>query len=379
MKKILFLSVISMFVFACGKQNETTSIDDLIESKNIKAIQERRALLQTDLSKIDDALSKLDTIAVKTLVTVITVKDTVFKHYIDLQGNVETKENILIQPEISGNLMSLYVKAGQHVNKGQILAKIDDSGMSQQLSGLETQYELAKTTYEKQKNLWNQKIGSEIQYLQAKTQMVSLQKSVAQLKTQLEKTNIKAPFTGIIDDVFVERGQIVAPNPQGLMRIVNLNNMFVTTSVPETNIGKLKVGDPVEVAITSLGKKITGKIRQVGSYINPSNRTFGIEISVPNTEKLLRPNQVAKLKIADYTNPKTTVVPAGVVQKDAQGNQFVFVVEKNNKNISVAKKTIVKTGQTSDNRTEILEGLSELETVVSEGADSVSDGMSIEY
>jgi membrane fusion protein (multidrug efflux system) len=205
----------------------------------------------------------------------LTVKDTVFNHYIDIQGSVDTKENILVQPEFSGTLTSLTVKAGQKVSKGQILGRVDDAGMSQQLASAENQYNLAKTTFERQKNLWDKKIGSEIQYLQAQTQMVSAQKAVAQIKAQLAKTVIRAPFTGTIDEVFVEKGEVVAPSPQGLMRIVNLNNMYVSTTVPETYIGKLKVGDQVDVFLTSLNKTYKGKVRQVGNFINPNNRSFG--------------------------------------------------------------------------------------------------------
>jgi RND family efflux transporter MFP subunit len=153
----------------------------------------------------------------------------------------------------------LTVKAGQKVSKGQILGRVDDAGLSQQLASLENQYALAKTTFERQKNLWDKKIGSEIQFLNAQTQMVSAQKAVAQMRAQLAKTVIRAPFTGTIDEVFVEKGQVVAPSQQGLMRIVNLNNMYVSTTVPETYIGKLKVGTEVDVYLAALGKNYKRK------------------------------------------------------------------------------------------------------------------------
>lgn len=379
MKQIFTLLTISVFIISCGNK-ENASIDDLIKAKNTKELQTKKSLLQADLSKIDAALATLDTKKeAEALVSIAIVKDTLFNHYLEIQGNVLTKENILVQPEMSGTLVSLNVKAGQKVAKGQILGRVDDAGSSDQVASLETQYQLAKTTFERQKNLWNQKIGSEIQYLQAQTQMISLQKSVAQAKAMLGKTLIRAPFSGTIDEVFVERGQVVAPSQTGLMRIVNLSNMYVATNVPESYIGKLKVGTEVDVFLTSLGKTYKGKVRQVGNFINPSNRSFGIEVSLPNPDNLLRPNQVAKLKVIDYANKKAVVVPTNVIQKDGQGNQFVFVVENATQKTGIAKKTIIKTGQSSDNVTEIVEGINADDIIVTEGFNNLVAGTKLNF
>ena len=379
MKKIILLSVLSLMLFACGKGEKEQSIDSLISSKNVKALQEKKVALQAEIATIEEALATLDVKVDEALVGVTIVKDTVFNHYLEVQGNVDTKENIVIQPEYSGTLTSLTVKAGQRVSKGQILGRVDDAGMSQQLASAENQYQLAKTTYERQKNLWDKKIGSEIQYLQAQTQMVSAQKAVSQIKAQLSKTVIRAPFSGTIDEVFVEKGEVVAPSAQGLMRIVNLGNMYVSTTIPESYIGKLKVGDNVDVFLTSLGKTYKGKVRQVGSFINPNNRSFGIEVSVPNPENLLRPNQVAKLKIIDYVSKDAIVVPTGVIQEDANHDQFVFVVEGSNGKTGKAKKVLVKTGKSSDNVTEILSGLSTNDVIVTDGVNNISEGMKLNF
>lgn len=379
MKKIFLLSTLSLLIFSCGKKEDNASIDALIEAKNVTALQAKKALIQADLTKIDEALSKLDIKKDEALVSVLSIKDTVFSHNLEIQGSVNTKENILVQPEFQGTLVALNVKAGQKVAKGQILGRIDDAGLSQQVASMENQYALAKTTYERQKNLWDQKIGSEIQYLQAQTQMISAQRGVAQIKAQLAKTIIKAPFSGTIDEVFVEKGQVVAPSPQGLMRIVNLSNMYVSTSVPETYIGKLKIGTEVDVFLTSLGKTYKGKVRQIGSFINPNNRSFGIEVAVPNPENLLRPNQVAKLKIIDYTNKNAFVVPTNVIQEDGEGNKFVYAAINISGKTGTAKKVIVKLGQSSDNVTEILSGLSANDVLVTEGANTISEGMKLNF
>jgi membrane fusion protein, multidrug efflux system len=379
MRKIILTTLLTLTVISCSKKEDNQNIDDLIEKNNATALQNKKTALQADIAKIDAALAKLNVKKDEALVAVTSVKDTVFNHYIDIQGNVDTKENILVQPEMPGALVSLNVRAGQHVGKGQVLGRVDDGGLSLQVSSIQTQYELAKTTFERQKNLWNQKIGSEIQFLQAQTQMISLQKQVSQAKAQLAKTLIKAPFSGTIDEVFVERGQVVSASPQGLMRIVNLSNMYVSTSVPETYIGKLKVGTVVDVFLTSLGKTYKGRVRQVGNYINPNNRSFGIEVSVPNPDNLLRPNQVAKLKIIDYTNADAVVVPTNVVQEDGEGNKFVFVVANSNGKTGIAKKVLVEIGKSSDNVTEIVSGLTANDVIVTEGVNTISEGMKLNF
>jgi len=379
MKKILYLSALSIVILSCSNTAKKDTIADLIKSKNVKALNERKTELQADIAKIEAGLATLDVKKEEALVSVLTLKDTVFNHYLDIQGNVNTKENILVQPEFSGTLISLTVKAGDRVSKGQILGRVDDAGMSAQLASAQNQYSLTKTTFERQKNLWDKKIGSEIQYLQAQTQMVSAQKAVAQINAQLTKTVIRAPFTGTIDEVFAEKGQVVAPSINGLMRIVNLGNMYVSTAVPETYIGKLKVGDLVDVYLTSLGKTYKGKVRQVGNFINPNNRSFGIEVSVPNPENLLRPNQVAKLKITDYTSKAAIVVPTNVIQEDGKDNQYVYVVEGSNGKTGTAKKVVITVGKSSDNVTEILSGLSANDIIVTEGVNTISEGMKLNF
>ena len=379
MKKIILLTVLSFVLFACENKQNEQSLENLIATKNIKALNDKKTVLQAEITKIEEALAKLDVKKEEALVAVATLKDTVFSHYLDIQGNVDTRDNILVQPEFSGTLTALTVKAGQRVTKGQILGKVDDAGMSQQLASLESSYALAKTTFERQKNLWDKKIGSEIQFLQAQNQMTAAQKGVAQLKAQLSKTVIRAPFSGTIDDVFVEKGQVVAPSPQGLMRIVNLNNMFVSTSVPESYIGKLKVGDQVAVFLSSLNKTYNGKVRQIGNFINPNNRSFGIEVSLPNPENLLRPNQVAKLKIVDYVSKDAIVVPTGIIQEDGTGSNYVYIVEESNGKTGIAKKVIVTVGKSSDNVTEILSGLNAEDMIVTEGVNSISNGMKLNF
>ena len=376
MRKLILFTALSLFLISCGNK-ENGNVDSLIASNDTTAIKAKRAELQAEITKIDDALSKGKK-EVEMLVSVETVKDTVFTHFLEIQGNVDTKENLIIYPQFSGTLQTLNVIAGQKVSKGQVLGKIDDGGLGQQLGQLEAQLALAKTTFERQKRLWDQKIGSEIQYLQAQTTMISQQKAVSQMRAQLAKTTITAPFTGVIDEIITEKGSVVAPG-QGIVRIVNLSNMYVSTSVPETYVGKLKVGTTVDVALSASGKNYVGKIRQVANNINPSNRTFAVEVSVPNTDNLLRPNQLAKLKVIDYTSKNAIVVPTNVIQEDSKNNKYVYIATDVKGKTAVAKKVMVKIGQSANNVTEILDGLSADDVIVTEGANAISEGMKLNF
>lgn len=385
MKKIIYLATFSLLLISCSGGNKEVNVDEVVKSKDLDKIKSSREIvhkeyekLVAELAKLDKAIAELDPNKKNPLVKTITVKDTLFNHYIEIQGNVDTKENIVISPEYSGILTQLYVKAGQKVSKGQVLARIDDGGMSAQLAQAETQLALAKTTFERQKNLWDQKIGSEIQFLQAKTSLESQQKVVAQIKSQLNKTNVVAPFSGTIDEVMTERGKVVAPG-MNLFRIVNLSNMYVTANVPENYIPQLKLGANVDVFLNALGKSYQGKVRQVGNYINPNNRTFSIEIALPNPDNLLRPNQVAVLKIEDYKNPKAILLPENIVQETADGSKVIYTIGSIGKeNTTKVTQKKIELGYTSGAFVEVKSGLTTGETVVTEGAKSLKDGITVE-
>lgn len=385
MKKILSITVLTLLLAACSGENKTGNLDEVIQSQDLAKIKSSRELVHkeyekliADLAKLDKAIAELDKTKKNPLVQTITLKDTLFTHYIEIQGNVDTKDNILISPEYSGILTQVNVTAGQRVSKGQVLARIDDGGMSSQLAQSETQLALAKTTFEKQKNLWDQKIGSEIQYLQAKTAMESQQKMVAQIKSQLNKTVVTAPFSGTIDEVIAEKGKVVAPGME-LFRIVNLNNMYVTANVPENYIGQLKIGAVVDVYLNSLGKNYQGKVRQIGNYINPNNRTFGIEIALPNPDNLLRPNQVAILKIEDYKNPKALLLPENIIQETADGSKVIFVIDNiDGQNNAKAIRKAIEIGYTSGAFVEVKSGLQAGATIITEGGKALKDGQIVE-
>lgn len=373
MKKILVLATISALLISCGKKEKT--VDELLAERNLEEILAKKAALSIkqnelldEIEKLDVVIAELDSSIALQVVTVTEVKPTVFKHYVEIQGNVNTKENLVIYPEYSGVLTKVLVQEGQMVSKGQLLATIDDGGLNQQLSQMETQLALAKTTFERQERLWKDKIGSEIQYLQAKTNYEAQQKSVNQLKQQLEKTTITAPFSGVIDEILSEQGQVVAPGMNQLFRIINLSNMYVDAEIPENYITNIKVGTKVNVYFPVLNDTLISEVRQVGNYINPNNRTFKIEIAINNQEKMVKPNMTALLSINDYVNDSTLVLPIALLSENAEGEKYVYAIKKDSKNRKYADKRTVTLGKLQNGMVEILEGIKAGDTIIKEGA-----------
>jgi RND family efflux transporter MFP subunit len=276
-------------------------------------------------------------------------------------------------------LTHVYVTEGQQVSKGQILAKIDDSGLGQQLAQVKVQENLAKTTYERQKRLWEQNIGSEIQYLQAETNYKAQQSAVKQLEAQLSKTNVVAPFSGVIDDVISEQGSVVVPGQSPILRIVNLNDMYVEAEVPENYLPDVVPGKQVEAFFPVLNKTVTTKVRQVGSYINPNNRSFKIEVGIPNKNNDVKPNLTTRLKINDYTNDKAILIPQNVISENGNGDQYVYVVNDiDDLNRAIAKQVIITTGKTQGDFIEVLSGINAGDQIINEGARSVQNEQQIE-
>ena len=386
MKKLAILISIPLLLLSCGNNNEEKSIDQLIENKDLTEIRAKKAELskeQSDLTqkldKLDQAIDRLDKTRRLDLVVTQKINDTLFKHYAEVQGDVATDENIVIYSEFSGILQDLRVEEGQEVNKGQVLAKIDDGGLSSELAQLETQATLAKTTFERQERLWEQNIGSEMQYLEAKTNFESMQNSVNRLKSQLGKTIVRAPFSGIVDEVLTEQGEVVSPGQSQLFRLVSLKNMYVEAAVPESYLNNVRKGTEVIVEIGSLNREFEGEIRRVGNTINPNNRSFNIQVAVPNENGMLKPNQIATLKLNDYTEENAVIIPENALLKNAQGESVVFVFQdkEGENNIGTAKRQIVETGYSYDNLIEITKGLETGKTLIVEGAKNLRDGQEV--
>jgi RND family efflux transporter MFP subunit len=385
MKTIYTLVVASILFISCS-QNKVATIEEVIATSDIVKIKAKKAEVETkqqaldaQLKMLNTKLDALDTNKKVPLITTFLAKEEVFTHFLELQGNVETKQNILVYPEMPGIIETILVKEGQAVKKGDVLATIKDGGLSQQLSQLKTQAELARTTFARQKRLWDQKIGSEMQYLQAKAQFEAQTQAVEQLNSQLEKTTILAPFDGVIDNVFKEPGTVIAPG-QGseVFRIVNLSNMYISTEVPERYIASITKNKKVKIAFPVLGLNEHSTIRQVASFINPSNRSFKIEVPVNNKSGNIKPNLTARLQINDYTNSNAILIPQSIISENANGEQFIYVVKNKKANKeAIAERVVIKTGKTQGDVIEVLANLAVGTEIIQEGARSVNNGQTV--
>lgn len=377
------LTLLSVLVLAsCGgdKKNNT---ENVIENGDLSALRAKRTELVTasdallkEIQQIDDAISIKDDSHKMALVSTMTAKDTLFNHYIEVQAAVQTKQNIVLNAQYGGTLNRVLVTEGQTVRQGQTLANIDDGGLGQQLAQMEVQVSLAKTTYERQQNLWNQKIGSEMQYLQAKASYEGQLKAIGQMKSQLAKTRITAPFSGTIDQIITDQGSAVGPGTP-VMRIVSLGNMYLEASVPEKNIKTVKKGTEVMVELPVIGESLTTKVSTASNYINPANRTFDIQVNVPNKSGNIKPNLTAKLKIKDYSNPKVVTVPLSIISENAEGEQYLYVASNIKKDEAIAKKVIIATGLSYGTEIEVLSGINAGDQIIKEGARSVKDGQKV--
>jgi len=386
MKRTIGLLLIGMTIIQSCQNKSNISVEDLIAQGNLNAIKLKRQeisdqqkMLNREIRLLDSAISSLDTDKRVPLVTTIEARESLFKHYLELQGDVMTKQNVLIYPEMPGTLLKVHVKEGQQVRKGQLLAVIDDGGMGSQLEQLRTQAQLAKTTYERQKRLWDQKIGSEIQFLQAETNFMATRNAVEQAESQLAKSRITAPFSGIIDDVIQDEGTVVAPGTGvAVFRIVNLSDMYISVDVPESYLQGVTKGKEVKVYFPVLGDSITTKVRQTGNFINPANRSFSIEIPVPNQTGNIKPNLTARVQINDYSNGEAILIPQSVISENAEGEQYVYLAtDATDDGIAEAAKVVVLTGRTQGDFVEVLSGIEAGDQIIKEGARSVREGQQI--
>ncbi|WP_136482390.1 efflux RND transporter periplasmic adaptor subunit [Cognatitamlana onchidii] len=383
MKTIYTLLFATVLLSSCGSESKK-SVEDILASDDLELMRKKKSELDitaqeisAELKLLEKKIKELNPQAKVPLITTFKAEETNFNHFTELQGSVSTKQNLVIHPEYSGILTNVYVKEGQNVRKGQLLAKIDDGGLSQQLSQLKIQTELAKTTFERQDRLWKQKIGSEIQYLQAKATYEAQLQATNQLEQQVAKTQVKAPFSGTIDDVITEQGSVVSPGQSQLFRIVNLDNMYIETDVPERYVTDITKGKEVKVYFPVLGKEIDTKVRQAGNFINPANRTFKVEIGIPNTDKSIKPNLTARLKINDYSNPKAILIPQSIISENAYSQQYVYTITDKVENKAKVKRVIIETGKTQGDYIEVLSGIENGEEIINEGARSVKEGQDV--
>jgi membrane fusion protein, multidrug efflux system len=369
MKAIKFSAIVvsaSLLLAACGSNPET-------QLERLKAERE----------KLNNQIAQLETLANNdnngsqariTPVKVEPARNNEFRHYIEVQGNVESDGNVNVPAESPGIVKRIHVKRGDTVNRGQLLAELDASIIQKSISQVETGLELATTMYDRQKRLWDQKIGSEVQYLQAKANKESLEKQLATLSEQLNLFRITSPISGTVDEVIIKEGEMAAPGLPAF-RVVQLSNLKVKANLSENHITSVKPNDPVTVRFPLLNRELQLKVDAVSQVIDPNSRTFSIEIRIPQSETGIKPNMLAVLVVNNYVNHGAISVPLNSVQQNGHG-QFLFVAENENGQLQ-ARRRDVKIGLTYANRVEVLEGVKAGEKVIVFGHQNLADGQMV--
>ena len=383
MNKIYTLFLI-IRISGCNS-SRSASIESLIESGDIEELKKRKKeyvdamnTMKVELNEINDGISLLDENERLTLVSKYEIQQTIFNTYIEAQANLKTRKNVLILPEFQGTLEKVFVSEGQKVKKGQLLAEINDSGLNEQYEQMVIQAEFAKENFERTQRLWDNNIGSEMQYLKSKTDYEASKKMVDQMKDRLSKTKIYAPFDGEIDEIISNVGSNLIPGVSQILRLVNLDIIYAESFVSEKYISFIGEGTEAIVQIPLLNMDYRSSVNQTGNFINPSNRTFRIEVPVENFDNRIKQNLDAKIKINIYKKDDAIVIPLRIVREDALGKNFVYVMSEDNKEgVYLTSKQFITLGNKSEDKVEVTEGLDLGDIVVLEGAYSVEDSQRV--
>ncbi len=383
MNKIYSLLLI-IIISGCNS-SRNASIESLIESGDLEELKKRKKeyvdamnTMKVELNEINDGISLLDENERLTLVSKYEIQQTIFNTYIEAQANLKTRKNILILPEFQGTLEKVFVSEGQKVKKGQLLAEINDSGLNEQYEQMVIQAEFAKENFERTQRLWDNNIGSEMQYLKSKTDYEASKKMVDQMKDRLSKTKIYAPFDGEIDEIISNVGSNLIPGVSQILRLVNLDIIYAESFVSEKYISFIGEGTEAIVQIPLLNMEYRSSVNQTGNFINPSNRTFRIEVPVENFDNRIKQNLDAKIKINIYNKDDAIVIPLRIVREDALGKNFVYVMSEDNKEgVYLTSKQFITLGNKSEDKVEVTEGLDLGDIVVLEGAYSVEDSQRV--
>ncbi|KAA3610939.1 MAG: efflux RND transporter periplasmic adaptor subunit [Calditrichaeota bacterium] len=367
-KSILPLTFI--FAIACSEADKQAELSQLTAERD-----EINAKIETLRDEIAAERGEMLPSVIK-YVELEKVSPQLFQHFVRIQGTVTSDNNIMVPAQASGLVKRIYVKEGEQVRKGQLLAELDGAIYERNLEELKTNLDLARTLFERQERLWKQKIGSEVQYLQAKTNKQSLENRLASVEEQYRLTKFIAPISGTVDQIKLKEGEATAAGLGGI-RVVQLSNLKIEAMLSEKNIDNVHVGDSVTVELPMLEKTFASTIRSVSQVIDPKNRTFPIEISVPDRFKMIKPNMLTVLTINDYHNSEAITIPLRVLQNTGT-EHFIFTAESDSKaNIYIVKKRTIKAGLYNSTVIEILDGLQPGENVVTVGFQDLTHGQQV--
>ena len=372
MKRTIYYFALIAFLVSCSQ-----SADKKAELDKLKG---QRDQLNSQISQLENEINPTgeDTEKKAALVNVTDATECVFNHYIQVQGTVDGDQNIAVSPQMAGIVTAVYVKEGTPVKKGQVMVDLDDQITKQSLQEIKTQLELATSIFEKQSALWDKKIGSEVQYLQAKNNKEALEQRVNTINEQLKLAKIISPISGTVESVPLRVGQMASPGqPTSTIRVINMNVAKITADVSETYATRIHNGNPVLVSFPDLGKDIDANLSFTSRFIDPTNRTFQVECRISSKDVEMRANMIAYIKIKDYTNDKAFCLPVNYVQTDRDG-KFIYVAKQDG-NKWIAEKRKIKTGMDYDGVIEVMEGLTAGEKIITAGYQSLNSGENIVF
>lgn len=369
---LLLAAAIGLLVASCGATN-----DEGADAKraHLAELKDQRQQLDERINKLEDELDAMRAVEYVNIETQ-TVQTQLFEHFIEVTGTVEADEEVNVSPEGSGIITAILVKEGQQVKKGTKLASLNTDMLDQSIAEARISLELAETTYQRQKNLWDQKIGSEIQFLQAKTNWESLERRLESLIAQKEMTQVKAPVDGTVDVIYQKQGEIAGPQIP-FAKVVNINKIKIYGDIAESYLTKVNKSEEVFVEFPAINRKTTAQIAQIGNYIDPNNRTFRVRVNLQNPDELIKPNMLSVLKIRDYISKDAIVIPSLLIKQDFRG-EYTFIVDNTDKT-KRAKKVYIKSGVSNNNMTEVTEGIEPGTVIITEGFNQVIDGSPVAY
>ena len=372
MKNIIYSLILMAFLVSCGG-----SQDKKAQLNKLKADRDK---LNEQIIKLESTLDPAGKDSEKKAVNVnvAEVAESVFNHYIKVQGTVDGDQNIAVSPQMAGIVTAVYAKEGTTVRKGEVLAELDAQVMKQSVEEVKTQLDLANNIFEKQSALWDKKIGSEVQFLQAKTNKEALEHRLATVKEQLKMTKVLSPIAGTVENNPLRVGQMASPGvPTSTIRVINMSVAKITADISEAYATRIHDGNQVLVNFPDLNKDIETKLNFTSRFIDPTNRTFRVECKISSREVQLRANMIAYIKIKDYSNAKAFSLPVNYVQNDQNG-KFIYIAKQNG-NEWIAEKRIITTGKDYDGIVEILEGLKAGEKIISSGFQDLNAGQKVVF
>ena len=333
------------------------------------------AKAEGELSQIDLELASLDTTAQWNTVTILAVGSSAFQHDFDIYGTVKSDQSVTLYPESAGRIQRVLVRSGQKVSAGQVLVELDNSVVQSSLAEIKTQLDLAQTLFDKQKRLWDQGIGSEVQYLQVKTQLEGLQKRLATAQKQAAMASLRAPFAGTVDELFLKAGEYAAPG-MAVARLVSSGGLRLELDVPETYISRLKVGQKIALNFNSIGLQTSSSISQVGDFISADSRTFKVNVSLPSNSQI-KPNMMASAQVVDYSSKGVITVPNRLILQDSKGANYTYLFVPAKNGLGKVERRELQLGVSNNDATEVLGGLSLEEQIIDRGIRSVQTGETV--